>query len=304
MQINHFHNKDIDSERWDKSIKNSINPAVYPLSWYLNITSPDWEGLISEDYSTLLPLPVYKKAGRKVVHQPEFTWQLGVYSNESLSPPVVAEFLNHIPKPYIVRSYHLNKFNLDETGSFIIKPLQTTELQLISDYVKIRSEYRSETVSRVEKAGQDRISVVKSITNHDFIQFAYKFDRFNSRRLNPSRMILLRHIVSNSIRFRMGELYGAYTRENNLCAALFLIHFKGRSIVQYVVADKVGIESGALYVMIDHVIMTHAGKSMILSVDDPFNRNLSELLKYFGAKSYTFSRIKKKRILGLIRISV
>ena len=54
-------------------------------------------------------------------------------------------------------------------------------------------------------------------------------------------------------------------------------------------------ESGALYMMIDHVIITHAGKSMILSVDNPFDSKLSDLLKYFGAKSYTFTKIKKKR---------
>ena len=295
MKINHYHNKDIDLDKWDRCVQNAINPAVYPLSWYLYITSPDWEGLISDDYKTIVPLPIVKKFGRHMVYQPEFTWQLGIYSTESLNPGVVENLLNHIPSKYTIRSYHLNKFNVIESGKYAIHPLQTTELQLISSYDKIRANYRSSLNTQVDRAKQNKVSVVKSITNHDLINFAYKFDRFNTRRLNPTRMMLLRQIVSNAIRYRMGEIYGAYTKENNLCAAIFLIHYKGRSIIQYAVSDNEGLGSGALYMMIDNVIITHAGKSMIMSVDDPFNSNLSDLLKYFGAKSYTFTKIKKKR---------
>ena len=297
MQISHYHNKDIDFEQWDKCIHNAINPAVYPLSWFLDIVSPGWEGLVSDDYKTILPLPIFKRPGRKVIRQPEFTWQLGVYSTVSLNPEVVGSFLDGIPPAYRIKRYHLNKFNVLESGKFAVSPLQTTELQLISSYDKIRAEYRPDFQNRIGQAVQNRISVVKSITNHDFIQFAYSFDRFNPRRLNPTRMILLRNIVSNAIRYRIGELYGAYTRENNLCAAIFLMHYKGRSVIQYAVSDREGIESGALHVMIDHVILTHAGKSMILSVDDPFNTSLSGLLKYFGARSYAFAKIRKRRFL-------
>jgi len=295
MKINHYHNKDIDLEKWDKCVQNAINPAVYPLSWYLNITCPDWEGLFSDDYKTIVPLPIVKKLGRQVVYQPEFTWQLGIYSTESLNPGVVKNLLGHIPSSYRIKSYHLNKFNVTGSGKYAVHPLQTTELQLISTYDKIRAEYKPSLQNQVEQARQNRVSVVKSITNHDFVNFAYKFDRFNTRRLNPTRLIQLRQIVSNAIRFRMGEIYGAYTKENNLCAAIFLIHYKGRSILQYAVSDAEGLGSGALYMMVDHVIITHAGKSMILSVDNPFNSKLSDLLKYFGAKPYTFTKISKKR---------
>ncbi len=297
MNINHYHNKDIDLNRWDKCIQNAINPAVYPLSWYMHIVSPDWEGLFSDDYKTILPLPIVKKYGRQFVIQPEFTWQLGVYSTESLNPEVIGKLLSHIPSKYRIGSYHLNKFNVIESGSYAVYPLQTTELQLISNYDKIHAEYKSSLHTRMEQARKNKVSVVKSITNHDFVNFAYTFDHFNTHRLNPARLIMLRQIVSNAIRYRMGEIYGAYTKENNLCAAIFLIHYRGRSTIHYAVSDKDGIESGALYTMIDNVIITHSGKSIILSVDDPFNSNLSDLLKYFGAKSYTFAKIKKKRFL-------
>ena len=297
MQINHYHNKDIDLDKWDRCVQNAINPSVYPLSWYLNITCPDWEGLVSEDYETIVPLPVITRAGRKTIDQPEFTWQLGIYSTESLSPAVVEILLGKIPSIYRLKNYHLNKFNVIEAGNYAISSLQTTELQLIAGYDKIRAGYRTDSQNLADRSIQSRISIVKSISNHDFVNFAYKFDKINPRRLNPSRMILLRQIVSNAIRYRMGEIYGAYTRENNLCAAIFLIHYKGKSIIHYAVSDAEGIESSALYLMIDQVILTHAGKSMILSIDSPYNANLSDLMKYFGAKSYSFPVIRKKRIL-------
>ena len=61
---------------YDNCISSSPNGLVYALSWYMNIICPDWEILATEDHSAVMPLPVSKSLGRKIIRQPEYSWQL------------------------------------------------------------------------------------------------------------------------------------------------------------------------------------------------------------------------------------
>src|SRR4030043_203599 len=54
--IKHLRHHEIDKERWDESIKKAFNGIIYAYSWYLDIVSPGWEALITEDYKKVMPL--------------------------------------------------------------------------------------------------------------------------------------------------------------------------------------------------------------------------------------------------------
>jgi hypothetical protein len=51
MKILRLKHTEIDKQRWDKAIENSSFPSIYALSWYLDVVSPNWQALVSEDYS-------------------------------------------------------------------------------------------------------------------------------------------------------------------------------------------------------------------------------------------------------------
>jgi len=293
MQIHYYQNADIDFSLWDKCIHNAINPNIYGLSWYLNIVSPEWHGLLTEDYKAVMPLPLTRKLGKLILVQPPFCWQLGIFSSEILDISLVETFLLNIPGKIKINRYNFNKFNTLPVGKYKIKSACTAELELISSYEKIRSSYSRFADDKIITAQQSKIGIVKSIANHDFLQFAFKFDQFNRNRLKPSQVSFLRQIVSNSIRYRMGEIYGAYSRENNLCATVFFIKYRDKRIIHYMAADQEGILSGALYLILDRYIYSNAEKNLILSADDPGNSRLIECISSLGGKPYAFASIKK-----------
>ncbi|KPK88224.1 MAG: hypothetical protein AMS27_00270 [Bacteroides sp. SM23_62_1] len=296
IKINHYRNNEIDLTLWDETIISSVNACIYPLSWYLNITCPGWEALITEDYRSVMPLPVSRRYFVPVIIQPALTWQLGIFSKDIMDESLSEQFLCAIPSYYGIKSCQFNKFNALPYSNTIKKRKNTTELELISSYDRIQNEYSDNAKSKIQSALRNRISIMQNISSHEFLQFIYRFDRFSSRPIKPTWLLFLRQILSNVIRYRMGEIHGAYTRENNLCAVVFFIRFKGRQIIHSAAADHEGINHGALYLIIDQYIAENTEKNLILSIDNPSAYNLVSAFKELGAKSYPFISLKKRFI--------
>ena len=57
---------------YDKCIGDSPNGLIYALSWYMDIVSPGWEILTTEDHSSVMPLPLVKSLNRKILRQPDY----------------------------------------------------------------------------------------------------------------------------------------------------------------------------------------------------------------------------------------
>lgn len=81
----------IDASAWDACVARSPNRLVYGLSWYLDaVTSARgwwWGGLVraaaAGPYEAVMPVPLRRKYGQWVVHQPLFCQFLDVYSPDT-----------------------------------------------------------------------------------------------------------------------------------------------------------------------------------------------------------------------------
>src|ERR1035437_8944019 len=139
MQIIHLRNKTIDYQRWDFCITQSHNHLTYAYSWYLDIVSPDWEALVSEDYEYIMPLPVKSRYGIPYLVQPVLTQQLGIFSKKEIDEDIVEEFIKQIP-------YFSYELNLNETN-FYAKALiyPNFVLNLRQTYNQINACYSKNT---------------------------------------------------------------------------------------------------------------------------------------------------------------
>ena len=45
-KIKFLYNKEINKIHWDECVLNSINSKIYAFSWYLDIVSDEWNGLV------------------------------------------------------------------------------------------------------------------------------------------------------------------------------------------------------------------------------------------------------------------
>lgn len=266
---------------YDKCISASPNGLVYALSWYLDIVCPDWEILATEDHTAVMPLPVFRSFGRKILKQPEYAWQLGVFSTRIPSPEVIRHFIRSIPSGYRLRKLCLNKFNVIQTSR--IRSQNTAELDLIRPYRTIRSRFGPLLKNRLETAAARSLSYVNNISVHDMLMFAYKLDRFNRHRPNPHEISILRLIATNAIRYRSGQIGAAYDSHNNLIATVLFLVFRGRVSMLYAAASSEGVAHGGIEYIIDRFIEMNAEENLVLCVDNPSGTKLMDVLSGYGS---------------------
>jgi len=242
--INHILIPGEAAEDYDRCITASPNGTIYALSWYLDIICPDWELLANSDYSTVMPLPVYKSMGRKMLRQPDYAHHLGVFSTSIPDPETVYRYLQAIPGNYKFRKLCLNKFNIVTKKNARIH--NAAELDLISPYKQTRARFSRAIQNRLNLAEANSIIFVSNTSVNDLLMFSYRLDKLNKQKLKPNQISTLRLIASNAIRYRSAQLASAYDRSNNLCAIILFLIFNGRASILHAAANADGIKKGAI----------------------------------------------------------
>lgn len=223
MKINYLRQSEIDTDKWDKCIASSINGIVYAYSWYLDIVCETWEALVLGDYETVMPLTFNKKYGILYLFQPPFTQQLGIFSSHDLSDKMVGRFIKSIPPKYRFVEINLNKFNqLNNADKLNVQARATYELELIRDYESIFRQYKKNTIRNIRKAIQNKVTIVPGLKPNDVIDLIVSSG--NQQNFKEKDLAIIRKLIAASGRKKSGQLFGAYTNKNSLCAAGFFVH--------------------------------------------------------------------------------
>ena len=280
-EINHILSPGEAAKEHNKCISASPNGTIYALSWYLDIVCPDWELIANSDYSTVMPIPVFRSMGRKMLNQPDYAYHLGVFSTSIPDPETVNKYLRAIPRNYRFRKLCLNKFNIVTKKNARI--INAAELDLISPYRQTRARFSRIAKNRLHLAKENSISFVSNTTVNDLLMFSYRLDRLNKQKLKPNQLSTLRLIASNAIRYRSAQLASAYDRTNNLCAVILFLIFNGRASILHAAANREGLEKGAIEFIIDHFIRENSEQNLVLAIDNPSDKHLMETLQHFGS---------------------
>lgn len=95
----------------------------------------DWEFLVEEDYQAVMPVPIIRKLGIKIVLPPPFAQQLGIFSSKD-EPYLNQCFFDFLMKKYRVYYYPFNIKNkieqLHESPNYYIEQ---------GDYQSVKSRY-------------------------------------------------------------------------------------------------------------------------------------------------------------------
>lgn len=110
-EIRKIKRKDLDLEKYSKTLSASLNYRVYAEYWYLDVVANgNWECLVYGDYEVLMPIPFQRKFGLKFIIQPPYCQQLGVFYSKEISIELFQKFEQKLHK-YRVRAYHFNEEN-------------------------------------------------------------------------------------------------------------------------------------------------------------------------------------------------
>lgn len=283
----------IDLQRWDHCIARSANPLIYGFAWYLDQVCETWDGLVLDDYIAVFPLPWKQKFGVRYLYTPWFVQKLGIFSTVELTPGLVDEFIDSIPRSFRFADLLLNAQSFPGHHPTTVR--HNYELSLTPSYEEISRGYSTNLKRNLKTAGNGKLTV----TSHpDTGQVVNLFRNNRGAAISHwtdtdyLRFKALFHALEHK---GMARGWGVYSPQNELIAGAIFFFDPHRAIFIFSGMSAEGRENGAMPLLIDRVIREFAGTAMILDFEGSMDPGLARFYGSFGASltHYWFLRLNR-----------
>ena len=285
MHIKHYTHDKINFKKWDKCISESKNGLIYAYSWFLNVVSPGWEALISDDFQYVMPLPVKKKYGIKYIVQPVLTQQLGVFSAKEIESSLIDSFINAIP--YFSYEMNLNEQNFTSDAE---EKLNLT-LDLQSSLKEIEANFSENTKRNINKAISNKVKLDWKLSADHFLDFYFQASVSYSK---PNELIT-RDLIRECINNHSAKLIAACNHDSEIISALCLLRSGNRLIYILPVSNDQGKKVSAMFLIVSEIIIKYAGSNQILDFEGSMIEGIARFYRGFGSVEKPYYVIKRFR---------
>lgn len=292
-EIQYVEHPKIDFGKWNACIENAPNRRIYAMDWHLDRTAENWDALVLGNYEFVMPLPVKKKLGIKYLVQPLFSQQMGIFPNP---PDEIAHlFYQKLREKFRYLNIQLNAQNkpLKTEGEIQFVPRKNYVLPLMDSYSGLVSSYSTNTKRNLAKAQKNRLTFISDIRLEEYLEFK----KANLPvQISTNDLQRLKSIIAFGQFKSRGKIYGVYTSENELCAAVYFCRFKERVTYMNAASNEVGKELGAMTFLVDRFISENAGKNVVLDFEGSIIPGVARFYQGFGASEETYFQLKYNRL--------
>ena len=304
--IQYLKHNEIDKKKWNDCIDHSVNNLIYSYSWYLDIVCPNWNALLEDDYTSIMPLTAGKKYGIDYLYPPYFAQQLGIFSKEKLSQEKVEEFLNAIPLQYKFIEIYLNTKNTFDPdryrdSGFEIKKNINIELDLNSSYEELYKRLSHDAKRNIKKAIKNKLYIQKNISPSLLIQLFRQNTGKKITGIKTKNYKILLALITTCMEKGYAEVWGAFTQEKKLCAAVAWLIKNNRVIFLFSATNREAKKASAMFYVVDRFIYEHAGTNMILDFEGSNLPGVAKFYKDFGSKEYVYLQIRMNNLPKFVR---
>lgn len=296
MKIEYIEHNAIDFEKWDNCIATAKNGMPYAYSWYLNLVSPNWNALITPDYSTVMPLTWQKKMGIHYIYQPFFTQQLGVFSINDLSSSIVHDFLCAVPNHFRYLDFYMNeKTPLPDLTCRYVRRVNYV-LPLHKPYYDIHELYDNSTKRNLKKSLRSDFFISH---NPNIDEIANLYQETISRKKTPLKQEqydLLIQLLSTCQYHNMAEILGCYNHSKKIICALFLIKSHYRFINLISASNLEGRKHSLMFRLLDSIIQQHATTNYALDFEGSMVPSIASFYSGFGAEKRFYWHITQNKL--------
>ncbi len=291
-----LHNN-LDTDKWDDCIKNDQSGLFYGYSWYLDILVPEWDALVYNDYEAVFPLIKGRKMGIQYLFRPYGTQQLGVFSKVYLSPRLVADFVEAIPKAYRYIDVFLNVENpIDDLQGKWLKPNSNFVLDLNRPYRKIYEGYSKQTLRNLKKAKKHKHRVFEYDSPDQLLRLfrankGKEIDTLTEE--NYAKILQIMHVMLHK---RRGYLWTIYDEHNTIIAGAYFIEMGGRIVMLFSATDQTGKEQHAMTYLLDELFIARAGDKILFDFEGSNIKGLARFYQGFGAEEQTYYNLHINRL--------
>jgi hypothetical protein len=307
--LRYLSNSQINYPQWDACVAASPQAIVYGLSWYLDVVSPGWAGLVEEEqgrYLAVMPLPEARKIGIPYLRQPFFAQQLGLFSVRAPADPAGA--LQQVLQHYsLISKYSFNTGNQNlawPAHPHLLGQQQFTHhLDLSPPYETLCRQYsrdRKLNLARARKAG---LQVVESEDIQPLIAL-FKSDaaaRITGGAAEESYQ-LLQDLFRQLQERKLATLYYTRTADGEWDAGCLFVRYAQTIIYLFNAASVAGRRRNGRTLLIDRVIRQYAGQPYILDFESPAAvAPIIRVYQGFGAQAVSFYTIRYNRLPAPVR---
>ncbi len=273
----------IDFDKYTQCLEHSEQKNWYAKKEILDELSGKWEILVYKDYEAVLPVPLVKKMGIRLVIMPLFCQQLGVFSSSD-NPEINDQFLKALKKNYKILYYSFNQYNLfsfdtEKRKNYIIP---------ISDYDILRRKKYFKGRKSTVKCAQHLIyhEIELNAAHISFIENNFKglSKRSDIKKFKDYLNFLDTH---NSL-----KLCAAYLDQQLINIAVLVSEKTEFSLLALINDEAYKKEDGASF-LIDKILSHYIHEKSFNFMGSNI-RGIEIFFKSFGAELYDYSFIQSK----------
>lgn len=266
MDIRFVPQEEIDKQLYNSCVHFATNGSLYGYDWYLNATAKDWDLLVEGDnYVSAMPLPHTKNwLGRTKLLQPRLVPDLAVYSVKPLSPKRIQSFWDAIPDTFRGGSLTVEPASVPkDPGRFAVTQAVGDALFLNEPYETITDDFPPDYYERMALSERADLLPTSTIKPEAFADFWLAVNGKTAD--NEWKYHAMQRIMYQVLHRSWGNAVGIQTREGELLAAVFAVYSHSRIFPLFPAESKAGGDAGAMTLLVDNLLRSHAGRSLKIS---------------------------------------
>jgi hypothetical protein len=279
--ISYIKRKNLDIEKYNFCIENSIQSNIYGFSWYLDSVADNWDVLVLNDYEAVMPIPWKQNFFLKYVSQPNFCQQLGIFSVAKISDDTQIQFIKNIPLKFLKVTLVLNSHNI-LIGKHVRKNLF---VHLSNSHEIVRKNFSKGRTHAIKVAEKNQLILketsIQSLIDIQKNSYQYQFSEEK-----------LQKISTTMLQQKRGEIIGVFKDEVLLGGALF-VYSKKRMVYLFSSYTKLGRELQASSYLINCMLKKNENSNLIFDFEGGNLPNMATFYNSFGADVETYSLVTR-----------
>ncbi len=295
MELQLLPSHKIDKQKWDECLKNSINSFIYASSVYLDHMADNWDAIIGDDYSIIMPIPWRKKFGINYCYNVPFVQQLGVFGKVLYQNDIhdcvklmlqsfkygdyAFNYMNNFKGGKIAGNYMLSLASNYRSISFFYADKLKADLSKTANHnFEYQTANAAEVINLFRELYQDKVAQVSDNDYKNFYNLCLQKDEENN--------LIARKVSVNENTLAMGLLMKDKYRIYNL--------------ISCTTPDGRVLHAG--HFLYDNLIKEFAQTGLIFDFEGSDIPGVQHFFKSFGAINQPYTKIHFNRLPYFLRL--